>query len=83
MQLLPLHNKILELRGKKIMLDFDLAALYEMETKVLKQAVRRNLERFPEDFMFQITENEWNELLRSQFVTLKSRFFRPQSCVRV
>ncbi len=72
MQLLPLHNKILELRGKKIMLDFDLAALYEMETKVLKQAVRRNLERFPEDFMFQITENEWNELLRSQFVTLKT-----------
>jgi len=48
MQLLAVNNKIFELRGKKIMLDFDLAALYEMETKVLKQAVRRNIERFPE-----------------------------------
>jgi len=72
MQILPLHNKIFELRGKKIMLDFDLAALYEMETKVLKQAVRRNLERFPEDFMFQLTEKEWNMILRSQFVTLEN-----------
>jgi hypothetical protein len=73
MQLLSLHNKIFELRGKKIMLDFDLAALYDMETKVLKQAVRRNLERFPEDFMFQLTEKEWNTILRSQFVTLENR----------
>jgi len=72
MQLLAVNNKIFELRGKKIMLDFDLAALYEMETKVLKQAVRRNIERFPEDFMFQLTENEWNTILRSQFVTLKT-----------
>ena len=51
--------------------DFDLANLYGMETRVLKQAVRRNIDRFPEDFMFQLNENEWNMLLRSQFVTLK------------
>ena len=46
--------------------------MYEMETKVLKQAVRRNLERFPEDFMFQLSEKEWNTLLRSQFASLKT-----------
>ena len=46
--------------------------MYEMETKVLKQAVRRNLERFPEDFMFQLSEKEWNTILRSQFASLKT-----------
>lgn len=65
------HEKIIEIRGQKVMLDFDLAEMYEMETKVLKQAVRRNLNRFPKDFMFQLTENEWHTILRSQFVTLK------------
>lgn len=72
MQLLPIHQKILEIRGKKVMLDFDLAEMYEMETKVLKQSVRRNLDRFPEDFMFQLSQNEWNNILRSQFVTLEN-----------
>ena len=72
MQILPIHQKILEIRGKKVMLDFDLAEMYEIETKVLKQAVRRNLDRFPEDFMFQLTHNEWNKILRSQFVTLEN-----------
>ncbi len=72
MKVLQIHEHIFEIRGKKVMLDFDLAELYEMETKVLKQAVRRNLDRFPEDFMFQLTENEWNKVLRSQFVTLKT-----------
>lgn len=71
MNILPIHEHIFEVRGKKVMLDFDLAALYDMETKALKQAVRRNMERFPEDFMFQLTENEWNKILRSQFVTLE------------
>ena len=52
------------------MLDMDLAKLYEVETKALKQAVRRNSNRFPEDFMFQLTKEEWNAL-RSQFVTLE------------
>lgn len=58
MQLLPIHDQIVEIRGKKVMLDFDLAILYEMETKVLKQSVRRNIECFPEYFMFQLSENE-------------------------
>jgi len=46
------------IRGEKVMLDLDLASLYEMETRVLKQAVRRNMKRFPEDFMFQLTDKE-------------------------
>ena len=67
-----IQNKIFEIRGIRVMLDFDLAELYQVETKVLKQAVRRNLDRFPEDFMFEITEQEYNSLiisLRSQIVT--------------
>jgi len=69
--LLPLEtitHRILLLRGHKVLLDADLAALYGVETKVLLQAVKRNLERFPEDFMFQLTEEEW-AALRSQSVT--------------
>jgi len=58
------------IRGEKIILDSDLARLYEVSTKVLKQAVRRNLERFPTDFMFELTENEIIAS-RSQIVTLK------------
>ena len=67
-----IQNKIYEIRGMRVMLDFDLAALYQVETRVLKQTVRRNLDRFPEDFMFEITEQEHNSLiisLRSQIVT--------------
>ena len=67
MELLPIHQKIFEVRGKKVMLDFDLAEMYEIETKRLKEAVKRNNERFPEDFMFQLTEEE-SENLISQFV---------------
>lgn len=72
MELLPIHQKIFEVRGKKVMLDFDLAEMYEIETKRLKEAVKRNNERFPEDFMFQLAEKEWNTLLRSQFASLKT-----------
>lgn len=65
-----ISSKIYSIRGSKVMLDRDLAMLYEVETRALKQAVRRNIQRFPEDFMFELTENE--ELsLRSQNVTLK------------
>lgn len=64
----PIHHKIYTLRGKKIMFDSDLAELYQVETKVFNQAVKRNSDRFPEDFMFQLTEEEY-ENLRSQFVT--------------
>lgn len=61
-------HKIHLIRNQKVMLDYDLAALYEIETRVLKQAVRRNIARFPHDFMFELTENEFITL-RSQFVT--------------
>ena len=57
-----IQNKIYEIRGQRVMLDFDLAELYQVPTKVLKQAVRRNSERFPSDFMFEITESEYNVL---------------------
>jgi len=63
-----IKSKIHEIRGCKVMLDFDLAMLYGVETKVLKQAVRRNIERFPEDFMFELNKKEL-ENLRSQIVT--------------
>lgn len=71
MELEVIQNKIFEIRGCKVMLDFDLALLYNVETRVLKQAVRRNRNRFPEDFMFELTEIELNSL-RSQIVTLKN-----------
>ena len=63
MELLKIENKIYEVRGQKIMLDFDLAELYEVENRALKQAVKRNLDRFPSDFMFQLTKTEWHELI--------------------
>lgn len=62
-------TKIYFIRNQKIMLDSDLAQLYDVETKVLNQAVKRNSHRFPEDFMFQLTENEYDKILKSQFVT--------------
>ena len=68
MDLLHIQNKIHEIRGHKIMLDFDLAELYEVQTKVLNQAVKRNLQRFPVDFMFRLNTEEW-EVMRSQIVT--------------
>lgn len=63
-----IDEKIYLIRGQKVMLDSDLAEVYQVETKVLNQAVKRNLHRFPEDFMFQLAEDE-TESLRSQFVT--------------
>jgi phage regulator Rha-like protein len=66
-----IENKIYLIRNKKVMLDSDLAELYDVETKVLNQAVKRNIARFPEDFMFQLDKEESSELSRSQFVTLK------------
>ena len=73
--LILVQNLIHEIRGKRVMLDFGLARLYHIETKALKQAVRRNLERFPEDFMFTLSQDEYNSLkisIRSQYVTLES-----------
>ena len=68
MELQIIQNKIYEIRGQRVMLDFDLAELYETETKRRKEAVRRNLSRFPDDFMFELSPKEW-EILRTQFAT--------------
>jgi hypothetical protein len=70
-ELVPVQNLIYEIRGQKVMLDSDLARLYNVEVKRLNEAVKRNIERFPEDFMFQLTTKEWHSL-RSQFATLKN-----------
>ncbi|MFT3704938.1 MAG: ORF6N domain-containing protein [Agriterribacter sp.] len=68
MQLHIIQNKIYEVRGQKVMLDFDLAELYNVETRVFNQAVKRNSESFPDEFMFRLTGEEW-ELIGSQIVT--------------
>ncbi|MBQ6879958.1 MAG: ORF6N domain-containing protein [Bacteroidales bacterium] len=65
-----IESLIYEIRGQKVMLDRDLAKMYGVETKVLNQAVKRNMKRFPEDFMFQLTQEE---CLRSQIVTLNTK----------
>lgn len=65
-----IERRIFWLRGEKVMLDSDLAELYEVDTKMLKRSVRRNLERFPENFMFELTVKEW-EVLRCQIGTSK------------
>lgn len=67
-----IERRILLVRGQKVMLDFQLAELYQVETKALNQAVKRNLERFPEDFMFQLTAEEMEMVMRSQIVTLNN-----------
>ena len=74
MELQIIQNKIYEIRGQKVMLDFDLAELYGTETRLLKRAVRRNMERFPDDFMFELTNEEANCLLSSRV----SQFGIPQ-----
>jgi hypothetical protein len=69
MELAIIKSKIYEIRGYRVMLDFDLGEIYGIETKRLKEAVRRNIERFEgEDFMFELTKQEWN-ILRSQIAT--------------
>ena len=71
-QLQVIQNKIYEIRGQRVMLDFDLAELYGTETRVLKQSVKRNIKRFPADFMFELTKEEFGSL-RSQFVISNKR----------
>ena len=72
-ELQVIKSKIFEIRGQKVMLDYDLAAMYGVETKRLNEQVKRNIERFPDDFMFQLTKGEWEILtkqyIKSQFVT--------------
>ena len=63
-----IQSKIYEIRGQRVMLDFDLAELYQVETRRLNEAVKRNIKRFPKDFMFQLNVDEWI-ILKSQFAT--------------
>ena len=70
---------IYEIRGQKVMLDRDLAGLYGVELKVMNQAVKRNIERFPPDFMFQLTQSEW-DILRSQIVTANENASKVRFC---
>lgn len=69
--LILIQNLIYTIRGQKVMLDSDLANLYQVQTKALNQAVKRNIKRFPVDFMFRLTADEWKNL-RSQIVTFKN-----------
>ena len=66
-----IQSKIYEIRGERVMLDRDIAALYNVETRVLNQAVKRNIKRFPEDFMFQLSKTEF-QIWKSQIVTSNS-----------
>ena len=84
-----IQNRIHELRGERVLLDFDLSHLYEVETRVLNQTVKRNIDRFPEDFMFQLTQSEYekikiellnNQLMSSQVVMTYSNK-RPNSAL--
>ncbi|MEJ7822915.1 MAG: ORF6N domain-containing protein [Chitinophagaceae bacterium] len=68
-----MQNRIYEVRGEKVMLDFDLAELYDVETRVFNQAVKRNIDSFPKDFMFQLTLKEWQNILTSQNVISSSK----------
>jgi phage regulator Rha-like protein len=73
-----IQNLIYEIRGQKVMIDSDLASLYEVEIKRLNESVKRNIKRFPSEFMFQLTDEEWRNL-RSQFATFKNdtRKYKP------
>ena len=77
-KLTQIQNMIYEIRGQKVMLDRELALLYEVEIKRLNESVKRNIKRFPVEFMFQLTDEEWANL-RSQFATFSkdTRKYRP------
>ena len=72
MELLPIQQKIYEVRGVKIMLDFDLAELFGIETRVFNQSIKRNETRFPKDFMFRLTTEEWQVLIGENAETSNS-----------
>lgn len=65
-----IENKIFIIRGLKVMLDRDLAMLYEVETRIINRNVKRNISRFPEDFMFQLTESEWEKLISQNVISI-------------
>lgn len=74
-----IQHKIYEIRDQKVILDFDFAEMYQAQTRVLNQSVKRNIERFPEDFMFQLTEFEW--LMMSSQIVMTSKSKRPNSAL--
>ena len=80
-ELETIRSRIHEIRGQRVMLDFDLAQMYGVKVKALNQAVKRNIERFPEDFMFQLTKGEW-EILRSQIVISNSADNQTDNALR-
>ncbi|HIJ89065.1 MAG TPA: ORF6N domain-containing protein [Desulfuromonadales bacterium] len=73
-QVAKIEKRIFTIRGVQVMLDRDLAELYEVETRALKQAVKRNLARFPADFMFELTENEVESLVSQSVIPSKKQF---------
>jgi phage regulator Rha-like protein len=73
MELQLIQNKIYEIRGQRVMLDFDLAEMYDVETRVLKQAIKRNIDRFPDDFMFELNEKEIENLVSQSVIPSKSK----------
>ena len=79
MDLQKIQTKIYEVRGFKVMLDFDLAELYEVETRVLNQAIKRNIDIFPDDFMFQLSKKEWNNMSSQIVMTSPSK--RPKTAL--
>jgi len=79
MQITTLQSKIHDIRDQKIILDFDLAMLYEVETRVLNQSVKRNIKRFPTDFMFQLTQEEWISMSSQIVMTYPSK--RPKTAL--
>ena len=73
MELQIIHNKIYEIRGQRMLLDFDLAEMYEVETRALKQAIKRNIDRFPDDFMFELNDKEIENLVSQSVIPSKSK----------
>ena len=78
-QLTIIQSKIYEICGQKVMLDFDLAEMYQVETRVLNQSVKGNIQRFPEDFMFQMTSEEWSDMRVSEKGTLLVFFVKVRT----
>jgi hypothetical protein len=68
-----IQQKIHEVRAEMVMLDFDLALLYEVDTKILNQAVKRNIDRFPEDFMFRLNQKEWESIMSQNVIESQSK----------
>ena len=79
MQITTLQSKIHDIRDQKVILDFDLAMLYEVETRVLNQSVKRNIKRFPTDFMFQLTQDEWISMSSQIVMTYPAK--RPKTAL--